>query len=390
MAPLVLCQASAKAVSRQSSSAKDSNVVQKSRSMVQSMTGALLSQTLAVKMAGAEEAMTFTPPQVTIPESTVSVATDGGIGDLISDNPLLLVGAGAILAVPLAINVISNLGAASGGGVKLTNPAKALEALEDSRVILVDIRSKAEIKAQGTPDLKSVKRSAVSLPYTSLVKGEYVVDERFAEKLLKVRGVNEETIVILLDADGSESKDAAKVIEGVDKVYILQGGAEAWAAYGAWKEPGKGLSLLPDLKGMGSSLNSMAEDFKEAPSLNKAGIALGAVTGAGLFLVNEAEVLLELAGLVAAGNFAFNLLFSDSRKKTMDEIKEIVDEKVAVKEIGSDLNKIAAAIVDDSDAEQGEDAPAAQAVAESAAQAVDSSKASDAAQWIQNWKENQN
>lgn len=35
------------------------------------------------------------------------------------------------------------------------------------QVILVDIRSKAEVKEQGTPDLKSVKRKAVTLPYTS-------------------------------------------------------------------------------------------------------------------------------------------------------------------------------------------------------------------------------
>lgn len=31
----------------------------------------------------------------------------------------------------------------------------------------MDIRSKAEVKEQGTPDLKSVKRKAVTLPYTS-------------------------------------------------------------------------------------------------------------------------------------------------------------------------------------------------------------------------------
>ena len=349
---------------------------------IYSMGGAVLSQTLVAKMALADEVTTFTPPQVTIPEAAAPGA-DSGIGDLFSDNPLLLAGIAGIIAVPIAINVISKVGAGSAGGVKMTNPAKALEALEDSKVVLVDIRSKEEIKAQGKPDLKAVKRSALSLPLTSLVKGDYVVDEQFGEKLAKARGINEESIIILLDADGSESKEAAKLIEGVDKVYVLQGGAESWAATGPWKEPGKGLSL-PDLKGVGSSLNTMADEFKEAPSLNKAVIGLGAIAGAGLFLVNEAEVLIELAGIAAAANFGFKLLFSDSKKRDTREIKEIVDEKVADKEIVSESNKITAAVVDDSDTEQGEVAPMAQA------DAAKDPNAAEAAEWIANWKEKSN
>lgn len=343
------------------------------------MGGALLGQTVAAKMAMADEMTTFSPPQVTIPEAAAP-AVDSGIGDLFSDNPLLLAGIAGIIAVPVAINVISKVGAGAAGGVKMTNPAKALEALEDSRVILVDIRSKAEIKLQGNPDLKAVKRSALSIPFTKLVKGEYVVDEMFGEKLAKARGVDEDSIIILLDADGSESKEAAKLVEGVDKVYILQGGAAAWAATGPWKEPGKGLSL-PGLKGVGSSLNNMAEEFKEAPSLNKAVIGLGAIAGAGLFLVNEAEVLIELAGIAAAANFGFNLLFSDSKRgSNTTEIKEIVDEKVAEKEVVPDSNKIPAAVVDDSDTEQGEVAPMAQA------NAAKDPNAAEAAEWIANWK----
>lgn len=349
---------------------------------VYSMGGALLSQTVAAKVALADEVPSFSPPQVTIPEAAAPAA-GSGIGDLFSDNPLLLAGIAGIVAIPVAINVISKIGAGSAGGVKMTNPAKALEALEDSRVILVDIRSKQEIKAQGKPDLKAVKRSALSIPFTTLVKGEYVVDENFGAKLAKAKGVNEESIVILLDADGSESKEAAKFIEGVDKVYILQGGAASWAATGPWKEPGKGLAL-PDLKGVGSSLNNMAEEFKEAPSLNKAVIGLGAIAGAGLFLVNEAEVLIELAGIAAAANFGFNLLFSENKRKSSDEIKEIVDEKVAEKEIVSDSSKISAAVVDDSDTEQGEVAPMAQATAEKDA------NVSEAAEWISNWKAKSN
>lgn len=393
MAPVVAARVSGTNVACKAR--REQTDVQQKVQLIKNLTTAVISQGLAAKVVSAEE-VTFSPPQVTIPESTVSAATDGGFGDFIADNPLLIGGVGLLLAVPVAINVIVKVSSGGAGGVKLTNPAKAMEALEgDARVILVDIRSKAEIKAQGKPDLKSIKRSAVSVPFTSLVKGEYMVDENFGEKVAKVKGMDEESIIILLDADGSESKEAARMIEGVDKVYIVQGGAESWAAYGAWKEPGKGLSLsLPDLKGVGSSLNTLAEDFQEAPTLNKAGIALGALAGAGFFLVNEAEVLLEVAGLVAAGNFFVNLLFADSRKKTMDDIKEIVDEKVAVKEIGTDLNKIAAAIVDDSDTEMGEVAPAAQKAEETAgaAESTDAKadNAKEAAEWIANWRAKNN
>lgn len=347
--------------------------------------GVVASHALAVRAAFADlDVTTFTPP--TDVPATASAPAAAGAGDagvsLIADNPLLLVGVAGLIAVPVAITLITKIanGGSGGGGVKMTNPAKALEALEDSRVVLVDIRSRDEVKAQGKPDLSSVKRTALSIPFTKLVKGEYEVDEQFGEKLLKTRGIGEETIVILIDADGSESKEAAKLVDGVDKVYVLQGGAEAWAATGPWKEPSKGISL-PNLKGLGSSLNSMADDFKEAPSTNKALIGLGAIAGAGLLLVNEAEVLLELAGLAAAANLGLGLLFNGSSKKQAEkaEVKDFVD------------SAIAAAVVDDSDGEQGEEAPAAQGFFEAQAAAAEKAEekvveekadnAKEAAQW---------
>ena len=330
------------------------------------------SQLLAVRAAFADlDVTTFVPPTDVPETASVPAATEAGEAgvSLFGDNPLLLVGIAGLVAVPVAITLITKIanGGSGGPGVKMTNPGKALEALEDARVVLVDIRSREEVKAQGKPDLSSVKRTAVSLPYTKLVKGEYEVDEQFGEKLLKLRGVGEESIVILIDADGSESKEAANLVEGVDKVYIVQGGAESWAATGPWKEPSKGLSL-PNLKGLGSSLNTMAEDFKEAPSTNKAIIGLGAIAGAGLLLVNEAEVLVEIAGLAAAANLGLGLLLNgkSSGKAEKAEVKEIVD------------SAIAAAVVEDSDGEQGEEAPAAQGFFEAAAATEAEKPAEDA------------
>lgn len=365
--------------------AKISPTVTKASKIVPSTFAALASQAIAARVALADlDVTTFTPP-VDVPATAsapAAAASDSGVS-LIADNPLLLVGVAGLVAVPVAISVITKIanGGSAGSGVKMTNPGKALEALEDSRVVLVDIRSREEVKAQGKPDLSSVKRTAVSLPFTKLVKGEYEVDEQFGEKLAKVRGINEDSIVILIDADGSESKDAAKLVDGVDKVYILQGGADSWAATGPWKEPSKGLSL-PNLKGLGSSLNTMADDFKEAPSANKAVLGLGAIAGAGLLLVNGAEVLVEVAGLAAAANLGFGLLFNDKSSKKASVEKEtisaIVDEKIS------------AAVVDDSDGEQAEEVPAAVAAAEAVAEAVEAAaekadNAKEAAEWIENW-----
>lgn len=367
------------------SAGKASNGGKKNAKRIGQISGVLLGQTMMAKLALADaEGLTLTPPSVEIPTSLPSV--DGnGLLDIVSDNPILVGGIVALLAVPLGINAILQIGS-DGAGLKPTSPEKALEALEgDSRVILIDIRSRAEVKEQGSPDLRAVKRSAVSVPYTSLVKGEFEVDDAFGDKVAKVRGMSEESLVILLDSDGSEAKEAAKQISGVAKIYYVQGGAQAWAAYGAWREPGKGLSLgLPDLKGIGRSLNSLAEDYKEAPSMNKAGIALGALAGASFLLVNEAEVILEAAGLLAAGNFFLRqFLFADKREKAMSEIKEIVDEKVAVKEVASDLNKITEAVLADS---ENEEIPTEAMSTPTVAEEDKPENVKEAAEWIENWK----
>ena len=304
--------------------------------------------------AALADQLSISYPEVTLPAvdaSAASAASD--IASLFSDNPLLIGGGAALVAIPVAIGAFLNSGAGA-GGVKATNVERTLQALaEDPRVVLVDIRSKADIKAQGSPDLKSVKRSPTSLPFTSVVKGEVVVDEKFADKLGRLRNIKEDSLVILLDADGRVAKKAAAAVaDVVEKVYYVQGGAEAWAETGPWKQPGAGLSFsLPsvnlNLKSVGANINELAEDFKKAPSLTKAGLAAGALFGAAFLLANEVEVILELAGILAAGNFLLKFVFADEREKTLTEIRTLVDEKVAIKEVGSDLNKIAKAVLED-------------------------------------------
>ena len=56
-----------------------------------------------------------------------------------------------------------------GGGAKGTSAANALEALqEDSSVLLVDIRSQASVKEDGSPALGRVAGKSLSLPFTKV------------------------------------------------------------------------------------------------------------------------------------------------------------------------------------------------------------------------------
>lgn len=169
-------------------------------------------------------------------------------------------------------------------------------------------------------------------------------------------------------SDGSVSKAAAKDIQDsfdISKLYIVDGGAAEWSEVAPWRSPSKGLSLPSvDLKNVGQSINQLADDFKEAPSITKAGIATGAMIGAGVLLFNEAEVILELAGLVAVGQFLLKLVFADERAKTISEIKTLVDEKVAIQDVGDDLNKIATVLLEETPAAP---KPAAAPAAEPAA-----------------------
>ncbi len=52
-------------------------------------------------------------------------------------------------------------------GVKQVNAAGAVEGLtSDPNTILVDIRSREEVKEQGSPNLSSTNKKAITLPFT--------------------------------------------------------------------------------------------------------------------------------------------------------------------------------------------------------------------------------
>ncbi|EIE26893.1 hypothetical protein COCSUDRAFT_59397 [Coccomyxa subellipsoidea C-169] len=169
------------------------------------------------------------------------------------------------------------------------------------------------------------------------VKGETIFDESFAEKFGKLKAVTEDTTVILLDSDGSEAPQVAKGLAGI----------VGKAADLPWKEPGKLSFDLSGLKNFGNNLDSFAEDFKSAPTASKALLGVGALVGGALLFFQEIDTALEVAGLFAAGQFAVRrLLFAEDRKQTANEIKELVDDKIAVKEVPKDLKKLATKVLE--------------------------------------------
>lgn len=80
-------------------------------------------------------------------------------------------GAAIVVAGGAALSALLG-GGSSAPKAKAVPAARALEALAaDEDCVLIDIRSKAEIKATGGPNLKGVsKRGAVSVPYVIVVQ----------------------------------------------------------------------------------------------------------------------------------------------------------------------------------------------------------------------------
>ena len=88
-----------------------------------------------------------------------------GLADSLLDNPLLVVGGLALLAIPLIAIGLTG----SGSKVKGVSAAKALDELANNpSAVIIDLRNKADVKEEGSPDLRSVKARLNSLPFTKV------------------------------------------------------------------------------------------------------------------------------------------------------------------------------------------------------------------------------
>lgn len=261
-------------------------------------------------------------------------------------NPILLLGGVAIIAIPVLL--AQGLFPAAGPKAKITRAEKALEALSaEPRTLLVDIRSAADVKAEGSPVLGKVLGKSLAAPYTKVAKDGSVEEvEDWASRVAK--SLKEDSIVILLDADGKLAPKAGAILLSeaeFESLYYVQEGAEGWKAKDLpWKVKAKGFSFsLPG----SPNFDSLAADFKDAPSVGKAALAVGAIGAASVLLFNELGSVLELVGLFGAVNLVGrNFLFAKDRKRTNRELRSLVDDRIAVQDAGEDLKKLARTVLE--------------------------------------------
>ncbi|DBA91590.1 TPA: hypothetical protein ACH3X1_003201 [Trebouxia sp. C0004] len=271
-----------------------------------------------------------------------------GLEDYVSQNPAIIAAGVGVVAVGLVIARLVGRGV----NVKKLSAAKAFDLLSsDSDIIFIDLRSKQEINKAGSPDLRSIKKKITSLPYTTGLAGDLV--EGFPDKLLKLPGLSEDTEILFFDSYGQDAKAVAGAVrEGVKQVYYVADGADGVRGWRAsqlpWREPSRGFNFNLDFSGLkGLNLDKVAEDFKSKPTLTKAGLAVGALGAAAVVLFNEVEIVLEVLGVAAAGNFlARKLLFAKDREQTVEQIRDIVDNKIAAGEVGKDLRRVADTLVE--------------------------------------------
>lgn len=150
-------------------------------------------------------------PAVSLPDVDLSSI------DLSGGDPLLVGGAVLALAVPAAVLALAG-GGNSGPKAKAVPAARALEALAaDESCILLDIRSKAEVKEEGAPNLTGLsRRGAVSLPYVIAIK---VTSSRVHWEC----------------RDGVETGNAGGSGAWVVACGRQQGGAAGWVCIAAWR-----------------------------------------------------------------------------------------------------------------------------------------------------------
>lgn len=328
----------------------------------------------------------------------------------------------AVVPLPLvAAAALAPLGWIALGGEKAAvTPLQALKLLtEDRQVLLVDIRSKEGRSSGGSPDLKAIKGTTVQIPYLVVNQGQIRVPPKYSEALSKNPRVKKETTLVLLDSFGKDSPKAARQATRIaKKVYYVAGGAEGakgWKSSGLpWKD-GAGFSFFgfggrtkqrePELKSprqaaaaaadkpsegtqkidkkpsqalesvtnaVGDTVSSgssrPATSARRSTELSKnAGVLVaGGIIAVGGVAIAAAgvESVLELLGVLGIFQFGVQrLLYAQDRERTANDLRTLIDEKIALREAPGDLQRLTATLLD-------ADWAAAEAVEQSVQQAV--------------------
>ncbi|KAG5100826.1 hypothetical protein JHK82_045878 [Glycine max] len=275
-----------------------------------------------------------------------------------AENPAILAGGVAVLAVPLVLSQVLFKKPKAWGVESAKNAYAKLGA--DGNAQLLDIRALVEIRQVGSPDVGGLKKKAVSIPY----KG----DDKpgFLKKLALKFKEPENTTLFILDNelvmearfDGNSELVAELVtVNGFKAAYAIKDGAEGprgWKSSGLpWIEPRKTLSF-----------DNLTDAISEAIGDTTDGVAVtlgvaAAAAGLSLLAFSEIESILQVVGSAALIQFASKkLLFAEDREQTVKQLGEFLNTKVAPKELVDEIKDIGKALLPSSTDNKALPAPA--------------------------------
>lgn len=115
---------------------------------------------------GLEIPSDLTYPTISLPELPSQLPTDSaGIAQFISDYPLLLPAAAGLVIVPALISQLNG----NRSKVQSVSAARVLDLLSsEDAVAFIDVRSKESAKQYGDPDLSSVRKSLIRVPFSKV------------------------------------------------------------------------------------------------------------------------------------------------------------------------------------------------------------------------------
>ncbi|KAH6813218.1 thylakoid rhodanese-like protein [Perilla frutescens var. frutescens] len=293
----------------------------------------------SVMNSGFAKALTYDEAlQQSVSSSSGSDIDVGGILDGVlsfaAENPVIIGGGLAVLAVPLVVSQLFSK--SKPWGVETAKNAYA-KLGDDGNAELLDIRAPLEIKEGGSPDIRALKKKAVTIVY----KGED--KPGFLNKLsLKFKEPENTTLFILGKFDRNSELVAELVtVNGFKAAYAIKDGAEGPRG---WKN--SGLPWISPKKAVGIDLSSLTDFFGEASDAVPLALGFAVAAGLGILTYTEVETILQVLGTAGLVQFVSKkLLFAEDRKQTLQQIDEVLNTKVVAKELGGDIQKIGKALL---------------------------------------------
>eukprot|EP00238_Polyblepharides_amylifera_P001621 CAMPEP_0196570880 /NCGR_PEP_ID=MMETSP1081-20130531/1047_1 /TAXON_ID=36882 /ORGANISM="Pyramimonas amylifera, Strain CCMP720" /LENGTH=405 /DNA_ID=CAMNT_0041887561 /DNA_START=61 /DNA_END=1278 /DNA_ORIENTATION=- len=148
------------------------------------------------------------------------------------------------------------------------SPARALDFILQDDTLLVDLRSSEEVLARGRPEVPARSNFKVAqVPVLQVLDGRLrdqmtdasdVETQNTALVVSNLKRASKGTSLLLLDKNGSRSKDVAKVLSrmGFQRVFVIDGGFQGWAQSKLPIREGNPISATGSMKIFGTQLGS--------------------------------------------------------------------------------------------------------------------------------------